>query len=292
MNLWQNYFQPATIPDAILSLQQAGKPLAIVAGGTDLIIDLKQGRHPPVNTLVDISGIPELLMVEQRKNHLFIGAGVTVSSLGRNPLVNTHARCLVDACYLIAGPQVRNVATIGGNVAHALPAADGTIALLSLDTQAVIENANGASQIPLVDFFFSPGESILNEDELLTGFLLPLCEKGQASAFRRIMRPQGVALPILNCAVWVERCGDIITSARIAIGPGGATPFRARSAEAFLAGKPLSLELIDEAGRVILQEANFRTSARRASREYRRHISLSLFHDTYTSAWERAAQAV
>jgi CO/xanthine dehydrogenase FAD-binding subunit len=292
MNLWQNYIQPATIPDAILSLQQADKPLAIVAGGTDLIIDLKQGRHSPVNTLVDISRIPELLRVEQRKNHLFIGAGVTVSSLERNPLVNIHARCLVDACDLIAGPQVRNVATIGGNVAHALPAADGTIALLSLDTQAVIENANGASQIPLVDFFLSPGKSILNEDEILTGFLIPLGKEGQASSFRRIMRPQGVALPILNCAVWIERCGDLITSTRVAIGPGGATPFRAVSAEAFLTGKTFSVELMDKTCRVILEEVNFRTSARRASREYRRHISLSLFHDTFTSAWDRAVKAV
>ncbi len=290
MNLWQKYFQPTSIPDALLTLQQAGKPVAIVAGGTDLIIDLKQGRHSPVHTLVDISRIPALLRIEKQGNDLFIGAAVPVSVLAVDPLVNTHARALVDACELIAGPQVRNVATIGGNVAHALPAADGTIALLSLGAQAVIENPSGARQIPLKDIFISPGKSILEENEILTGFILPICRCSQASAFHRIMRPQGVALPILNCAVWVERRGDAIASARVAIGPGGATPFRATGTEALLAEKPFSLELMAEAGRSILQEANFRTSARRATREYRRHISLDLFIGTFHRAWDRAAE--
>ncbi len=290
MNLWQNYIQPETVPDAILTLQEAVKPIAIVAGGTDLIIDLKQGRHPPVQTLVDISKIPALLRIETEEEYLFIGCAVPVSVLAENPLVKTHACALKDACDLIAGPQVRNVATIGGNVAHALPAADGTIALLALDTQAVIDNSRGARRLPLKDIFVSPGKSILEEDEILTGFILPLCGNRQASAFRRIMRPQGVALPILNCAVWIERRGDLIIKARVAIGPSGATPFRAFDTEMLLTGKLFSKEVMVAAGRSILQEANFRTSTRRASREYRRHISLDLFCDTFITAWERATQ--
>ena len=290
MNLWQNYFQPASIPDAIRCLQQADTPLAIVAGGTDLIIDLKQGRHAPVQTLVDISKIPALLRVEADEDSLIIGAAVPVSVLAWNSNVKRHASALVDACELIAGPQVRNVATIGGNVAHALPAADGTIALLALDTLAVIENSRGERRVPLKDIFVSPGISILEEDEILTGFILPICGNGHASAFRRIMRPQGVALPILNCAIWIERRGDQIVKARIAVGPGGATPFRASGTEAYLTGKKYSKEVMVGAGRSILREANFRTSARRATREYRRHISMELFHDTFNTAWDRATQ--
>jgi xanthine dehydrogenase FAD-binding subunit len=152
----------------------------------------------------------------------------------------------------------------------------------------VIENAGGRCQVPLKEFFLSPGISILKDDEILTGFLLPLCGEGQASSFHRIMRPQGVALPILNCAVWVERCGDLITNTRIAIGPGGATPFRAVSTETLLTGKPYSLETMNEAVKAILKEANFRTSARRATREYRRHIVLDLFRATFSTAWDRA----
>ncbi len=235
--------------------------------------------------------IPELLRVESQGNHLFIGAAAPVSAIAGNALVNTHARGLVDACDLIAGPQVRNVATIGGNVAHALPAADGTIALLALDTQIVIENTGGTRQIPLADFFLSPGKSILQEEELLIGFKIPLRRDGQASSFRRIMRPQGVALPIMNCSVWLERQSDLIASIRIAVGPGGPIPFRARKTEDVLGGKTFSDDLILKAGETLLQEASFRTSARRASREYRRHISLGLFRDTFITAWERAAKA-
>ncbi len=289
MNLWQNYSQPETISEAIRTLQVAGKPVAIVAGGTDLIIDLKQGRHPPVQTLVDISKIPALLRIETENDYLFIGAAVPVNVLAGNSKVKSHASALVDACELIAGPQVRNVATIGGNVAHALPAADGTIALLALDTQAVIENSGGEKRMPLKDIFVSPGKSILQEDEILKGFILPVCANGQASAFRRIMRPQGVALPILNCAVWIDRKEDLLQKIRIAVGPGGATPFRASATESYLTGKRVSKDVMVEAGRVILQEANYRTSARRASREYRRHITMDLFHDTFITAWDRAA---
>jgi carbon-monoxide dehydrogenase medium subunit len=290
MNLWQNYLQPETIPDAIRTLQVAGKPIAIVAGGTDLIIDLKQGRHAPVQTLVDISKIPDLLRIEAEEESLFIGAAVPVNVLAGNSIVKRHASALVDACELIAGPQVRNVATIGGNVAHALPAADGTIALLALDTQAVIVNSRGERRVPLKDIFVSPGKSILEEDEILTGFILPICGNGQASAFCRIMRPQGVALPILNCAVWIERRSDQIVKVRIAVGPGGATPFRATGTETYLTGKTYSKNVMVAAGRSILQEVNFRTSARRASREYRRHISQELFNDTFITAWYRATQ--
>jgi carbon-monoxide dehydrogenase medium subunit len=290
MNLWQNYLQPETIPDAIRTLQVAGKPIAIVAGGTDLIIDLKQGRHAPVQTLVDISKIPALLRVESDEKSLFIGAAVSVSMLAVNSNLKRHASALVDACELIAGPQVRNVATIGGNVAHALPAADGTIALLALDTQAAIANSRGERRVPLKDIFVSPGKSILEEDEILTGFILPICGNGQASAFHRIMRPQGVALPILNCAIWIERLGDQIVKARVAVGPGGATPFRASGTEAYLKGKIYSKEVVAEAERAILREANFRTSARRATREYRRHIVQELFSNAFITAWERAGQ--
>ena len=291
MNLWQNYVQPKSIPEAVRSLREASRPLAIVAGGTDLIIDLKQGRHPPVNTLLDVTRIPEMLCVEKRGENLFIGAVVPINCIAGNSLVFQNARGLVDACDLIAGPQVRNVATLGGNVAHALPAADGTIALLALDTLAEIQDARGARQVPLAEFFVSPGKSILQEEEILTGFFLPLRSEGQASGFRRIMRPQGVALPILNCSVWLERQGEKIVDIRIAIGPGGSTPFRAMEMENLIRGKQFSDDLFVAAANALLREAQFRTSPRRASREYRRHISMGLFRDTFLAAWERAGQA-
>ncbi len=138
MNLWQEYLRPTNLSQALQAFAQAPGPVLPVAGGTDLLLDLEQGRHPPVHTLVDVTSIAEMIVLEKRGDELFIGAAVPVNRIALDPLVGAHAQALTEACNLIAGPQVRNVATLGGNVAHALPAADGTIALLALNARAEI----------------------------------------------------------------------------------------------------------------------------------------------------------
>ena len=293
MNLWQNYQQPETISETRAILETANRPLAVIAGGTDLLIDLKQGRHAPVHTLVDLTRVKELHALEIRGDRLFIGAGATINRLASHPLIAKHAAALQDACNLIAGPQVRNVATLGGNVAHALPAADGTIALVALGATVEISGLKGAREIPLANFFSGPGVSILNkEEEILAGFYLPLSHPGQSSAFTRIMRPQGVALPILNCAAWLAKDETRVEDLRIAIGPGGPTPFRAVKTEEFLRGKEFGYDTLAEAVDCTLAEAKFRTSARRATREYRRHLISILLRDTLTTAWHRTQEQV
>jgi CO/xanthine dehydrogenase FAD-binding subunit len=137
--------------------------------------------------------------------------------------------------------------------------------------------------------FLGPGKSALQHgQELLVGFHLPLSQKGQASCFKRIMRPQGVALPIINLAVWLERAGDRIRQIRIAVGPGGPTPWSGTEAEKVLAGKPLNEDTFQAALEALLGQVGFRSSARRASADYRRHIVSGLFRDVLETAWERA----
>jgi carbon-monoxide dehydrogenase medium subunit len=289
MNLWHNYIRPKNLSEAMDAFATAPRPLAPIAGGTDLLLDLEQGRHSPVQTLIDVNSIAELTLFDHRGDELFIGAAVPVNRIVLDPLALAHARALTEACNLIAGPQVRNVATLGGNVAHALPAADGTIALLALDVEAEIARASGTRRIPFKDLFLGPGKSSLKHgEELIVGFHLPLIKPHQASCFKRIMRPQGVALPILNCAVWLERQGDTIKDIRIAVGPGGGTPFRATQAEETLRGQPVNETTFESALEALLAQAQFRTSARRASADYRRHIVSGLFCDVIESAWGRA----
>jgi carbon-monoxide dehydrogenase medium subunit len=242
---------------------------------------------------VDVTSIAEMTPLEQRGDELFIGAAVPVNRVATTPIVAHHAQALTEACDLIAGPQVRNVATLGGNVAHALPAADGTIALLALNAQVEIAGRvakrTDTKRVPFQELFVGPGKSSLKHgEELIVGFYLPLRKEKQASCFKRIMRPQGVALPILNCAVWLEREKDVIKDIRIAVGPGGGTPFRATQAEDALRGKTLNEETFESALEALLAQAQFRTSARRASADYRRHIVSGLFRDVIESAWERA----
>jgi xanthine dehydrogenase FAD-binding subunit len=289
MNLWQEYKRPTSLGEAIQALMTATGPVMPIAGGTDLLLDLKQGRQPHVHTLVDLTSVPEMTALEERGDELFIGAAVPVNRIALDPLVARHAQALVEACDLIAGPQVRNTATLGGNVAHALPAADGTMALTALDAQAEIAGKSGSRRMSLTSLFLGPGKSAIKKDEeLIVGFYLPRIKKGQASCFKRIMRPQGVALPILNCTVWLEREKDTVRDVHIAVGPGGATPFRATQAEMSMKGQLFDDKSINRTIEAMIEHVQFRTSARRATAEYRRHIVIGLFRDTLETAWDRA----
>ncbi|MEX1071872.1 MAG: xanthine dehydrogenase family protein subunit M [Anaerolineales bacterium] len=288
MNLWQQYLSPRSIPEAIQALKSAPGAAIPIAGGTDLLLDLQQGRHTPVHTLVDMTTIPELNQLEAREGKLFIGAAVPLNRIARHPLVTQHAQALVEACDLVGGPQVRNVATLGGNVAHALPAADGTIALLALDAEAEIADSSGLRRVPFGELFLGPGKSALKHgEELLVGLTIPLMKTYQASSFKRIMRPQGVALPIINLAIRISRQGETIEAIRIAVGPGAAIPWRASQAEHALTGKFYSLDSIDAGLDALLAHVGFRSSPRRASAEYRRHLVGALFEDTLETAWKR-----
>ena len=289
MNLWQEYLRPTDLSQALQAFAEASGPILPIAGGTDLLLDLEQGRHVPVHTLLDVTSIQEMTALEIRGQDLFVGAAVPVNRIVLNDLVREHAQALTEACNLIAGPQVRNVATLGGNVAHALPAADGTIALLALNAQAEVASAKGVKRVPFKELFLGPGKSALKHgEELLVGFYLPLSTLHQASCFKRIMRPQGVALPIINIAIWLERTADIIGQIRIAVGPGGPTPWSGTEAESALIGKSLNEESFNAALDALLAQVGFRSSARRASADYRRHIVTGLFKDVLETAWLRA----
>jgi len=289
MNLWQEYLRPTNLSQALQAFAEAPGPILPVAGGTDLLLDLEQGRHSPVHTLLDVTSIAEMTALEVRGDELFVGAAVPVNRIVLNPLVVAHAQALTEACNLIAGPQVRNVATLGGNVAHALPAADGTIALLALNAQAEVAGLAGNRRLPFRELFLGPGKSSLKHgEELLVGFYLPLSQKGQASCFKRIMRPQGVALPIINLAIWLERLDDKFNQTRIAVGPGGPTPWSGTEAEKMLMDKPLNDETFNVAVEALLGQVGFRSSARRAGSDYRRHIVVGLFKDVLEAAWLRA----
>lgn len=289
---WQQYHLAQSIPDALEALSQATGSARIVAGGTDLLLEIDQGRHPPVHTLVDVTSVPELGVIETREDRLFIGAAVPLNRVVSSGPVQVHAQALAESCHLIGGPQVRNIATLGGNVGHALPAADGTIALLALGAEVEVASLSGIRCLPLQELFAGPGISTLSHrEEIILGFYLPLKEKGQASAFRRVMRPQGVALPILNMAIWLHREQEAIAAIRIGIGPAGSVPMRARAAEDVLLGGSYDEEATRSALAAILDELHFRTSPQRSSAAYRRHLSGVLLDETLAAAWDRAGHS-
>jgi xanthine dehydrogenase FAD-binding subunit len=288
---WNHYLVPNNIDEALAALAGATGTACPIGGGTDLLLDIQQGHHPPVDTLVDVTRIPETTRLSIQDGHLYIGAGVPVSQVAESGLVWEHAPAVCEACALIGGPQVRNTATLGGNVAHALPAADGMISLVAMDAEVEIACSGGLRRAPILSLFRGPGQSTLDlTREILLGFWIDLRIASRGSAFSRVMRPQGVALPILNMAAWIHREGDRIAGVRIAVGPAGPTPQRARSVEDFLKNcvyNPANLRAALEVWEISMR---FRTSPQRATAEYRKHLCGVLLNDVMENAWQRTFQ--
>ncbi len=291
MSICSNYLVVKSIEEGLHALASTPGPARPIAGGTDLLLEIQQGRQAPIHTLVDVSQIPELNVLELRGDHLFIGAAVPVRVVAQSPLVLEHALAVSEACELIGGPQVRNSATLGGNVAHALPAADGMIGLCAMDARVQVVSKQGLRLEPILSLFKGPGISALELDrEFIVGFELPLRQPGQASAFSRFMRPQGVALPILNSAVWLQREGDCIQDIRVVIGPSGPVPQRIIELEQACMGAPFDAALKEKLRGAIRPSVRFRSSAQRASAEYRYQLSEVLLETVIGTAWQRAGQ--
>jgi CO/xanthine dehydrogenase FAD-binding subunit len=288
MPLWKEYHLPASIDEAVGLLARYDGGARVVAGGTDLILDLQQGHEHPVAALVDVTRIVGLNEIREEDGFITIGAGVTHNQIVESPLLHQKATALVEASYVVGGPQVRNVATIGGNVAHALPAADGTTALNALDAEVEVASFSGRRWIPFTSLFLGPGKSAIDSTrEVLMALRFKATGDHEASASSRIMRPQGVALPIMNFAATVRVVDDRIESAALAVAPVAPTPFRCQQTEAFLAGKPANSESIEAAVTVLLSECKPRTSPHRATAEYRKEVLPVLLRRTLSKAIER-----
>ena len=162
MKLWEHYHTPHTFEEASDLLARYGGAARVIGGGTDLLLEIKQGHRPPVEALIDITKVKDLTHITQNGDTITIGAGVTHSQIVRCEVIAQRATCLVESCGVVGGPQVRNVGTIGGNVAHALPAADGTTSLVALDAEAEIWQNGERRWVPILEMFAGPGQSILD----------------------------------------------------------------------------------------------------------------------------------
>ena len=246
----------------------------LVAGGTDLIIQLTEGQRS-ADCLVDITRIPELDRITLEDGMIVLGANVTHRQAAESPLVRERATVLAEACRAVGSLQIRNVGTLGGNVVNAMPAADGSITLLALEAEAEIADGTGRTWVPLQDLFVRPGVSRVDSTrEMLTALRFKALSERQGSALERIARRRALALPILNCAVVVtlSEAGEDFESVRIALGPVAPVPFRASDAEESLRGAPISLETMAKAGEMAMRESQPCSSLLRASKEYREEV--------------------
>lgn len=269
-----------------------GGQARIVAGGTDLLVDARADEHhAPFEALVDITHIPDLARIHEVGGYFYIGAGVTHTQIVKSAALAAQATCLVESCGVVGGPQVRNVGTLGGNVAHALPAADGTTSLVALAAEVEVIHDGERKWLPIGDLFTGPGESILKQGrDLLLCFRFAPCPAREATAFKRIMRPQGVALPIMGCAVWVrlDESLSVYESARISIAPVAPTPVRVTELETAMMGMLATNDTINRMIELAQKVLKPRTSKYRATADYRYEMIGVLLRRTLTLAVERA----
>lgn len=301
MNVFDKYHLPTTVSEALALLAQYKGRARIVAGGTDLLVDTQaeyhHGQRPHFDALIDVTKIEGANEIRERDGFIEIGCGVTHTQIVNSELIQQRATALAEASFVVGGPQVRNVATLCGNVAHALPAADGTVALMALDAQVRVSSYQlsvvSEQWLPLAEIFNGPGKSAVDSTrEMIRAIRFRPCGENEASAFARVMRPQGVALPILGMAprVKIENRKSKFEIREIAIsaGPVAPIPFRAKRTEEFLRGKIFDADVLKQAAQILLQEASPRTSAHRATKEYRVALLPMLLEQTLGIAIERA----
>jgi carbon-monoxide dehydrogenase medium subunit len=285
-----DYIIASTVEEALAvltSLRGAGR---IIAGGTDLVIQLRRGDRE-VAGLVDITRIPGLADIRRQNSHIVVGAATTFAQLEHSPLIRDWAPVLAEAASWVGSPQIRNVGTLAGNVVNAQPAADGSIALLALDAEAEIANLTGRQWVAVGNLFVSPGVSRVDAStEMITAFRFPARAPREGFAFERLARRKALALPLINVAtrVLLDASGDHIRDVRIAIGPVAPVPFRAQEAEAVLRGSAIKPDVISEATEAAEHESKPRSSLLRASKEYRRELIRTLTQRALTRAIEKA----
>ena len=273
------YIAPTSLAEALEVLANRGAGGKILCGGTDLVVQMKQGVVTPA-WIMDIKGIDELQGLSfNEPDGLHIGAAVAFQRLLEPGALPHGYEILQEACERIGSVQVKNRASLGGNICNAAPSADGAPPLLCLDARAVIASHAGTRQVAMDDFFQAPGQTTLKDDELLVEMVLPLVRPCSAGRCLRHTTREEMDIAVVGAAAWValSEPGGEVETARIALGAVAPTPLRIPEAEELLTGKRLTRNLIDQAAEAAASQASPITDIR-ATAGYRRQLIRVLIH--------------
>jgi CO/xanthine dehydrogenase FAD-binding subunit len=267
--MWREYLFPKSIQEALQMLDSRGGEARVIAGGTDLVLQRKQGECP-ASVAVDISRIDGLDTIEASGEYILIGALATHGQVAASPLILEQAAVLAQACGKVGGPQTRNVGTLAGNVVNALPAADSAIALLALDAEVEVATLGSTQWLPSNELCLGVGQcSVDSHSQIVTALRFKPLDSRQGSAYERLAKRRSLILPVLAVAAVVTIEDGHYADVRIAMGPVAPVPLRAEIAEAFLSGKPVAEKAIREAAAEAAAVARPRDSVLRGSQEYR-----------------------
>jgi len=270
------FLVPRSLTEIVELMEQYGNNCKVVAGGTDIVTALRENRLIGISKLVDIRRCPELRGISRSEDGLWIGAGMTHSEIACSPDIKSLFPLLVEACSQIGSKQIRNLATLGGNVANASPAADSIPALLCLDAQVRLQSTRSKRQISLQSYLSEKkqrgsgtiGELSGTTEELVEGFFLPFSLPNTQAKFVKVARRQAMAISRLSLAILLHRENQVVDRVRLV--PGAMLPVTQRlvDVENYLSGKELTSEVIQRTSQLASQQVIMETG-RRSSFEYK-----------------------
>jgi CO/xanthine dehydrogenase FAD-binding subunit len=273
---------------AVALLAEHGPSVRVLAGGTDLLVELKSASHVP-RVVVDITRAADMKGIAITDQGLCIGALVTHTEIMRSPLIREMFPALVDAAHTIGAVQTRNMGTLGGNLVTCVPSVDSGPTLVALDALVTIAGPDGRRQLPLTGFFAGSRKTLLAPDELLMEIVIPKENLGKPADFQKFGLRKGQALALVSAAasLWMDWERNVCVAPRISLGSVAPTVIRAPAAEEYLEGRAITPETMSEAGRIAVGEAH-PISDFRASADYRRDLIAVLTRRALANAYARA----
>jgi CO/xanthine dehydrogenase FAD-binding subunit len=272
------YYEPQGLEEALSLLDRFDHVAAILAGGTDLVPLMKQKTVQPKH-LINIKRLTELDFI-RGDSVLEIGALTTIRAIEKSDFLQKECPLLRDTAGHIGYVQIRNVGTIGGNICNASPAADFAPALMVLDATMEIASINGKRSTSINSFFLSPGETILDKNEMVTSFRIPRTDERARSIFKKVPSGNSSGLAVASVAVLlsVDEGASVVREARIAVGSMAPTPLRCLETEQLLIGQKISEEILNSVCEKIVEETG-PISDIRGSKEYRIHLIRAMTKD-------------
>ena len=270
--MWQNYILAESIEQAINALAEAGESGRVIAGGTDLILELERGVRKRISTIIDITKIPGLDEIsEDVEGVIHIGPLVTHNHVVGSPLIREKAFALLQACWEVGSPQIRNRGTIAGNLITASPANDTISPLMALDAKVTLESNRGKRIIPLADFYTGVRKTVMEADEILTDIFFDAPGKDHHSYFIKTALRKAQAISVINVSALLKLNDGFVDDAHITLGAAAPTIIHAEEAEEYLIGKKMSDEVIVQAAERTAEAART-ISDLRGSADYRNYM--------------------
>ncbi|MEO0560569.1 MAG: FAD binding domain-containing protein, partial [Chloroflexota bacterium] len=247
--MWNEYYTVRDLDEAVALLDEYRERARIVAGGTDMLIEKERGARAEVEALIDITRVPNLDMITVMAGRVRLGPLVTHNHVVGDVRMAEVALPLVQACWEVGAPQIRNRATIAGNLITASPANDSITPLMALGAEIHLRSVRGDRVVPIEDFYTGFRQTAMQSDELLTAIEFPALGDDQAAAFYKLGLRRAQAISVVNATVILTRDGDTVTDAQITLGSVAPTIIRVPDAEAALVGQVLTDETIRVAAR-------------------------------------------